>query len=146
MHHSSFNCDDFGSHLTKTHQYQQIRILHKTNNKIHFFCICTQYMVGAPFALITASIRRGMEVISLWNCWVGMEAQVSLTVAFSSSAFIWSLVSYFPLDNIDSLWGSVLVSLLASQAHQHHGHLTNFWCFWQCGQLPNPAGKWNQHL
>ncbi len=27
------------------------------------------------------------------------------------------------------------MSLLASQAHQHHGHLTNFWCFWQCGQV-----------
>ncbi len=50
-------------------------------------CICTQYLVVAPFALITASIRRGMEVISLWHCWGGMEAQVSLTVAFSSSAF-----------------------------------------------------------
>ncbi len=34
--------------------------------------------------LITASIWRGMEVISLWHCWGGMEAQVSLTVAFSS--------------------------------------------------------------
>ncbi len=30
------------------------------------YCICTQYLVGAPFALITASILRGMEVISLW--------------------------------------------------------------------------------
>ncbi len=50
------------------------------------YCICTQYLVGARFALITASIRRGMEVISLWHCWGGMEAQVSLTVAFSSSA------------------------------------------------------------
>ncbi len=98
------------------------------------YCICTQYLVGAPFALITASIRRGMEVISLWHCWGGMEAQVSLTVAFSSSAFFWSRFSFsswqYP---IDSLWGSGLVSLLASQAHQHHGHLTNFWCFWQCG-------------
>ncbi len=28
-----------------------------------------------------------------------MEAQVSLTVAFSSSAFFWSLVSHFPLDS-----------------------------------------------
>ncbi len=56
------------------------------------YCICTQYLVGAPFALITVSIRRGMEVISLWHCWGGMEAQVSLTVAFSSSAFFWSLV------------------------------------------------------
>ncbi len=33
------------------------------------YSICTQYLVGAPFALITASIRRGMEVISLWHCW-----------------------------------------------------------------------------
>ncbi len=52
------------------------------------YCICTQYLVGAPFALITASIRCGMEVISLWHCWGGMEAQVSLTVAFSSSALL----------------------------------------------------------
>ncbi len=58
------------------------------------YCICTQYLVGAPFALINASIRRGMEVISLWHCWGGMEAQVSLTVAFSSSAFfgLWFLI------------------------------------------------------
>ncbi len=32
----------------------------------------------------------------------------------------WSLVSHFPLDNTPySLWGPGLVSLLASQAHQH---------------------------
>ncbi len=72
-----------------------------------------------------------------------MEAQVSLTVAFSSSAFF--VVSCFSLSSlqytIDSLWGSGLVSLLASQAHQHHGHLTNFWFFWQCEQVQNPAGK-----
>ncbi len=83
-------------HLTKTHQSQQFRILHKTNififlwilgvlESMFIYCICTQYLVGAPVALITASIRRGMEVISLWHCWGGMEAQVSLTVAFSSS-------------------------------------------------------------
>ncbi len=52
------------------------------------YCICTQYLVGVPFALITASIRHGMEVISLWHCWGGMEAQVSLIVAFSSSALL----------------------------------------------------------
>ncbi len=52
------------------------------------YCICTQYLVGAPFALITASIRCGMEVISLWHCWGGMEAQVSLIAAFSSSALL----------------------------------------------------------
>ncbi len=76
------------------------------------------------------------------------EAQVSLTVAFSSSAFVGLLTilhrfSMFSsgVSHLDSLWGSGLVSLLASQAHQHHGHLTNFLCFWQCGQVPNPAGK-----
>ncbi len=66
------------------------------------------------------------------------------------SAHLHFLVSCFSLSSwqypIDSLWGSGLVSLLASQAHQHHGHLTNFWCFWQCGQVPDPSGKWNQHL
>ncbi len=61
------------------------------------YCICTQYLVGAPFALITASIRRGMELISLWHCWGGMEAQVSLTVAFSSSAFFGLLFLIFLL-------------------------------------------------
>ncbi len=44
-----------------------------------------------------ASIRRGMEVISLWHCWGGMEAQVSLTVAFSSSAFFGLLFLIFLL-------------------------------------------------
>ncbi len=61
------------------------------------YCICTQYLVGAPFALITASIRRGMEVISLWHCWGGMEDQVSLTVASSSSAFFGLLFPIFLL-------------------------------------------------
>ncbi len=150
---SYFNCDDFGSHLTETNLNKLEYFISINDKKKHFlwidglpesmliYCICTQYLVRAPFALITASIRRGMEVISLWHCWGGMEAQVSLTVAFSSSAFF-GLVSRFSLDN--TWW--VLVSLFASQAHQHHGHLTNFWCFWQCGQVPNPAGKWNQHL
>ncbi len=109
------------------------------------YCICTQYLVGAPFALITASIRRDMGVISLWHCWGGMEAQVSLTVAFSSSAFFVSCFSFSSWQyTIDYLWGSGLVNLLASQAHQHHGHLTNW--FWQCEQVPNSAGKWNQHI
>ncbi len=61
------------------------------------YCICSQYLVGALFALITASIRRGMEVISLWHCWGGMEAQVSLTVAFSSPAFFGLLFLVFLL-------------------------------------------------
>ncbi len=61
------------------------------------YCICTQYLTGAPFALITASIRRGMEVISLWHCWGGIKPQVSWTVAFSSSAFFGLLFLIFLL-------------------------------------------------
>ncbi len=61
------------------------------------YCICTQYLLGAPFALITTSIQRSMEVISLWHCWGGMEVQVSLTVAFSSSAFVGLLFLIFLL-------------------------------------------------
>ncbi len=38
-----------------------------------------------------------MEVISLWHCWGGMEAQVYLTAAFSSSAFFGLLFLIFLL-------------------------------------------------
>ncbi len=50
--------------------------------------LCTQYLVGPPFAWITASRRRGMEVISLWHCSGVMEAQVALIAAFRSSALL----------------------------------------------------------
>ncbi len=36
----------------------------------------TQCLVGAPFAWITAAMRRGMESISLWHCSGVMRAQV----------------------------------------------------------------------
>ncbi len=73
---------------------------------MYIYCICTQYLVGAPFALITASIRHGMEVIRLWHCWGGMEAQVSLTVAFSLSAFfgLLFLVFLLTIPHIFSMW------------------------------------------
>ncbi len=49
------------------------------------------------------------------------------------SAHLHFLVSCFSFSSwqypIDSLWGSGLVSLLASQAHQHHGYLTIFGAF-----------------
>ncbi len=70
-----------------------------------------------------------------------MEAQVSLTVAFSSSAFFGLLFLIFLL-SIHHRFSTGFRSgeFAASLAHQHHGH-PNFWCFWQCGQVPNPAGK-----
>ncbi len=103
------------------------------------YCICTQYLVGGSFALITVSIRRGMEVISLWHCWGGVKPRFlwqwpSAHLHFLDSCFSSSSWQYL----IDSLC-SGLVSLLFSQAHQHHRHLTSCWFFWQCGQVPNPA-------
>ncbi len=84
------------------------------------------------FSLITVSVRRVMEVVSLWHCWGGMKPRFlwqwpSLHLYFLVSCFSFSSWQYL----IYSLC-SGLVSLLESQAHQHHGHLTNFWCFWQC--------------
>ncbi len=80
------------------------------------------------------------------SAWHGGDQFVALLRWYGSPGFFdsglqvicmfWSLVSHFPLDN-----SSGLVSLLARQAQQHHGHLTNFWCFWQCGQVPKKAGQ-----
>ncbi len=95
------------------------------------YCICTQYLVGAHFALITASIQRVMEVISLWLCW-GAMPRFLWQWPSAHLHFLVSCFSFFSWQYpIDSLWGSGLVSFLVSQAHQHHDHLTNFWCFWQ---------------
>ncbi len=110
----SFNCNDFGSHLTKPTNLNKLEYFIRPIKNIYFFvncwpsgsmliyCICPQYLLGAPFALITASIRghEGDQFVALLSC---MEAQVSLTVAFSSSAFFGLLFLIFP--SLDSLWG-----------------------------------------
>ncbi len=100
----SFNFDDYKWQLMKIPNSvsQKIRILLKTNTKRIFRNLgqlksmnmksmsmySTQYLVGAPFAWITAAMRRGMESISLWHCSGVMRAQVALIVAFSSSALL----------------------------------------------------------
>ena len=78
---------------------KKISIFHPTN-KIKVFLIqksqpsnnyvqlCTQYLVGNPFAEMTASMRCGMEAISLWHCWGVMEAQDASIAALSSSTVL----------------------------------------------------------
>ncbi len=90
--------------------------------------ICTQYLVGAPFALITASMRRVMEVISLWHCWGGVKPRF-LWQRPSAHLHYFSCFSFSSWQYLIYSLCSGLVSLLASQAYQHHGHLTNFRCF-----------------
>ncbi len=46
------------------------------------------YLAMPPLAWITASMRRGMEAISLCDCSVLIEAQVVLIAAFRSSALL----------------------------------------------------------
>ncbi len=72
-----------------------------------------------------------------------MEAQVSLTVAFSSSAFFGLLFLIFLLTIPHRFSMGFRSGEFAGQSSTPTlvGHLTNFWCFWQCGQVPNPAGK-----
>ncbi len=65
---------------------RNVRLLKSMFISMH--SICTQYLVGPPFAWITASMRRGMEAISLWHCSGVMEAQVALIAAFRSSALL----------------------------------------------------------
>ncbi len=65
------------------------------------YCICTQYLVGAPFALITASIRRGMRwsvcgtVEVVWKprfLWQWPSAHLHLFVScFSFSSWQFSM-------------------------------------------------------
>ncbi len=70
-----------------------------------------------------------------------MEAQVSLTVAFSSSAFFGLLFLFFLLTIPHRFSMGFRSGEFAGQSSRPTSHLTNFWCFWQCGQVPNPAGK-----
>ncbi len=83
------------------------------------YCICTQYLVGAPFALITASIRRG----SLWHCWGGMKPRF-LWQWPSAHLHFWSLVSHFPLDNTCS--GQTQVCWVCWPVKHTNTNLTNF--------------------
>ncbi len=99
---------------------QKFKILHEINKKRIFetemlgfwkVCsfLCTQYLVGPPFAWMTASMRRGMETTSLWH-WSGvMEAQVALRAAFRSSALM-GLVSLIFLLTIPHRFSMVLSS------------------------------------
>ncbi len=102
--------------------------------------LCTQYLVGPPFAWITASMRRGMESISLWHCSGVMKPRF-----FRSSALL-GLVSLIFLLTIPLSLGFRSGEFAGQSSTVTHDHWTSFWYLWQSGQVPSPAGKWNQHL
>ncbi len=79
------------------------------------YCICTQYLVGAPFALITASIRHGGDQFVALLRWYGSPG--FFDSGLQLICIVGSGVSNLSLDNtIYSLWGSGQASLLANQA------------------------------
>ncbi len=93
---------------------------------------------------INAAWHGGDQPVALLRCngspgCLDSGLQVICVVGSGVSSSSWQ----YP---IDSLWGLDQASLLTNQAQQHHGHWTSFWYLWQCGQVPSPAGKWNQHL
>ncbi len=109
--------------------------------------LCTKYLVWPPFAWITSSMRRGMEVISLWHSLGVMEAQVALIAAFRSSAQLGLVSLIFLLTIPHRLSIGFRSGEFAGQSSTVTPcHWTSFWYLWQCGQVPSPAGKWNQHL
>ncbi len=106
----------------------------------------TQYLVGAPFAWITAAMRRGMESISLWHCSGVMRAQVALIVAFSSSALLGLAYRIF-LFTIPHRFSMGLRSgEFAGQLRTGIPWSLNQVLLWHCVQVPSPVGKWNLHL
>ncbi len=50
--------------------------------------LCTQYLVGPPFAWITAAMRCSMETISPWHCSGVMKHRFLLIATFGSSALL----------------------------------------------------------
>ncbi len=63
------------------------------------YCICTQYLVGAPFALITASIQRwhgGDQFVALLR-WYGSPGLFDSGLQLI--CIVGSGVSHLPLDN-----------------------------------------------
>ncbi len=123
------------------------------------YCICTQYLVGAPFALITGSTRRGMEVISLWHC----DMKVVWSPGFFDSGLqlicmFWSLVSHFPLDNTSyilyvQVWWvccifkklvsrNVLVNECSDVGFQKTQWTLNYFChFYECMHKRSPLNN-----
>ncbi len=123
-----------------------------------FWKVCsflwTQYLVGPPFAWITASMRRGMKAISLWHCLGVMEVQVALIVAFRSSELFKSSLtvetSHWTSSNMDSVplflqtlgpwFPNEMQNLLSSEKRtvdhwvtvQLFFSLAQVRCFWRC--------------
>ncbi len=133
---------------------QKIWILHKIHKKGYFEqkCQASEKYVHfhaqlgwASFCMnycISAAWHGGDQPVALLRC---NEAQVALIAAFRSSVLL-SLVSLIFLLTIPHRISGVQVRQVFGQSSTvTPWSFTSFWYRWQCGQVPSPAGKWNQH-
>ncbi len=82
----------------------------KISSSLKYGNLFTQYLAGAPLAQTPASVRCGMEAISLWHCWGTIEPSARLDCWIDCcSSFSWK----YP---VDSRQGSGQACCLANQA------------------------------
>ncbi len=101
------------------------------------YSFCMNYCINAAW-------HGGDQPVTLLRC---NEAQVALITAFRSSALLGLLSLIFLLTIPHRFSMGFRSGKFAGQSNTvTHGHWTSFWYLWQCGQVPSPAGKWNQDL
>ncbi len=93
---------------------------------------------------INVAWHGGNQPVALLRCY---ESQVALIAAFRSSALLGLVSLIFLLTIPQRLSMGFRSGEFAGQSSTvKPWSLTSFWHLWQCGQVPSPAGKWNQHL
>ncbi len=133
---------------------QLIRILHKTNKKNEFLVNCWPSGNYVNLLYMYSIFGRGSFCFNycLYSAWYGGDQFVALLRWFGSPGFFdsgFQLICIF----LDSFLFFLLTiphifsmgfrsgEFAGQSSTPTPGHLTNFWCFWQCGQVSNPAGK-----
>ncbi len=109
---------------------------------VHFYALNTWLGSFCMNYCINAAWHEDNQSVALLRC---NEAQVALIAVFRSSALL-GLVSLIflliILQRFSMRFGSG--EFAGQSSTVTHGHW--FWYLWRCGQVPSPAGKWNQHL
>ncbi len=138
---------DFGSHLTK--KKTPIHYL----NKLEYFIrpIKKKTLVNCwpsgkyvNLLYMYSILGRGSFcfIYCLNSAWHGGDQFVGFFDRGLQLICIFGLLFLIFLLTIPHRFSMMLRSgEFAGQSSHHGGHLTSFWCFWQCGQVPNPAGK-----
>ncbi len=137
---------------------QEIRILHKNNKKgyfkqkcqasvkyVHFYALNTWLGLFCMNYCINVAWHGGDQSVTLFRCngspgyfdsglhliWIVGSGQ--------SLIFLLTILQRFSL-------GFRSGEFAGQSSKVTPWSLNQLWYLWQCGQVPSPAGKWNQHL